>query len=161
MHAYELGEHFDNSRRANTAGDIDGQALPRILIDHCHTSTVGRWRKHLTRNRMPTDIPRPLPATGAGGRWQSVAVAFFAVLADRTCATAGELDRRSSGVHGALGKPGYADSHSGDTVRPTLALLPLRARPVLPDVIRSTTPIVQLTSARTLVGSTHHVPVHM
>jgi len=125
------------------------------------TSAADRWRTHRRRNRRPTDIPRPLPATGAGGRWQSVAVAFFAVLADRTCATAGELDRRSSGVHGALGKPGYADSHSGDTVRPTLALLPLRARPVLPDVIRSTTPIVQLTSARTLVGSIRHVHARM
>src|SRR5688500_13198836 len=37
MDAHELCEYLDHAARTNTTGDIDCQALPRVLIDHRQT----------------------------------------------------------------------------------------------------------------------------
>src|SRR6185437_356566 len=77
------------------------------------TSTVGHWRRHRGQSRRPTDTPRPLPATGAAGRWRSCAGAVFSALAGHAVATNDELDPRSSHVHGAPVRPGCADNRTG------------------------------------------------
>lgn len=37
MHADGPGKYFNDARRTDTAGDIDRQTLPRVLIDHRQT----------------------------------------------------------------------------------------------------------------------------
>src|SRR6185437_8311952 len=49
VHAHQLGENLDDPRGADAAGDIDGQTLSRILIDHrqaLQLLTIGTGIEH-------------------------------------------------------------------------------------------------------------------
>jgi len=90
---------------------------------------------------MPTDIPRRLPATGAGGRSRYADETVFSALAAHTAATGDELDRRSLDALDAPGRPGYADNHTGDTEQPTPASPTPQARLAGSGAIGSVSPI--------------------
>src|SRR6185437_12765521 len=49
MHAHKLGQNLDDPRRADAAGDVDGQTLSRVLINHrqaLQLLTVGTGVEH-------------------------------------------------------------------------------------------------------------------
>jgi predicted NBD/HSP70 family sugar kinase len=64
---------------------LESVVIPTSGPDATLGACVSFW--HRRQSHMPTDIPRPLPATGAGGPSRSCAAAAFSALANHAVAT--------------------------------------------------------------------------
>ena len=118
VNAHESREHLDEVAGANAAGDVDGEALPRPLVDdgEAFELLAVRARVEDKVERPKRDSVRRVPSVADDSTQRDDAGACEA-LADARCATVGARDRRSCDGRHVPGKRALHARRSGSFQR--------------------------------------------